>query len=99
MEIYNCEARNYSKIINKKDVHGKRLTLDELVEKLHDAFNVDVVDIDYVQDLMSMYRSNPQDWKKYAKFDRQRYDYPFLFDTLFFLIYFFTFIFNFLTDI
>ncbi|KAF7996824.1 hypothetical protein HCN44_002470 [Aphidius gifuensis] len=73
MEIYNCEARNYSKIINKKVVHDKRLTLVELIEKLHDAFNVDVVDIDYVQDLMSMYKSNPQDWKKYAKFDRHRY--------------------------
>lgn len=74
MEVYNCEARNYSKIINKtkKDLHEKGLTLGDLIDKLHDAFDVDIVDIDYVQDLMSMYRSNPQDWKKYAKFDRHR---------------------------
>lgn len=48
------------------------LTLDELIGKLHEAFATNDVNIDYVQDLMATYRSNPQEWRKYAKFDRYR---------------------------
>ncbi|XP_014218157.1 cysteine dioxygenase type 1 [Copidosoma floridanum] len=54
-------------------VPNKSIDLTDLIEKLHEAFDTDDVDIDYVQELMSAYRSNPQDWKKYAKFDRYRY--------------------------
>lgn len=50
----------------------KTIGLKELIEKLHNAFATNDVDIDYVQDLMAAYRSNPQDWKKFAKFDRYR---------------------------
>lgn len=53
--------------------HGKVSTLRELVDALHDAFRTDHVDIDLVQDLMASYKSNPLEWKKYAKFDRHRY--------------------------
>lgn len=60
------------KLLNEKN--GKvSLTLTELIDGLHDAFATDHVNIDYVKDLMACYRSNPLEWKKYAKFDRYRY--------------------------
>ncbi|XP_058793690.1 cysteine dioxygenase type 1 [Phymastichus coffea] len=52
---------------------GKSIAFGELVEKLREAFATNDVDIDHVQDLMASYRSNPQEWRKYAKFDRHRY--------------------------
>ncbi len=47
-------------------------SLDELVTELHKAFEGDVVDVDHVMLLMKSYKSNPLEWKKYAKFDRYR---------------------------
>ncbi|XP_012274027.1 cysteine dioxygenase type 1 [Orussus abietinus] len=51
----------------------KNLTLQELIEHLYEAFDTDIVNIDHVKDLMAAYRSNPLEWRKYAKFDRYRY--------------------------
>ncbi|XP_050686474.1 cysteine dioxygenase-like [Eriocheir sinensis] len=45
-------------------------SLEELIEELYKVFEYNEVDVDYVQALMESYKSNPQDWKKYAKFDR-----------------------------
>ncbi|XP_063977791.1 cysteine dioxygenase type 1 [Diachasmimorpha longicaudata] len=75
MEVSSREARVYSQVLNKSrsDSPDKGLTLEELIKELHNAFNTDIVDIDNVQKLLSLYRSNPHDWKKYAKFDRYRY--------------------------
>lgn len=53
-------------------VHEKVNNLEDLIKQLHFAFATDSVDIVHVQALMEAYRSNPQDWKKYAKFDRYR---------------------------
>jgi cysteine dioxygenase len=36
------------------------------------VFESDTVNVEYVQQLMAMYKSNPVDWKRYAKFDRCR---------------------------
>lgn len=47
-------------------------TLEELIAELHKAFENDVVDVDHVMQLMKSYKSNPAEWKKYAKFDRYR---------------------------
>lgn len=47
--------------------------LDKLVQELHRIFRDDVVDIEHVSEVMASYRSNPADWKKFAKFDRFRY--------------------------
>lgn len=47
-------------------------TLDELIEELHKVFSKDKVNIDYVQTLMTFYKSNPREWKKFAKFDTHR---------------------------
>lgn len=45
-------------------------SLEELIEELYKVFEYNEVDVDYVQALMESYKSNPQDWRKYAKFDR-----------------------------
>ncbi|XP_067941625.1 cysteine dioxygenase type 1-like [Watersipora subatra] len=46
---------------------------DELVERLHEVFESDEVDIDYVKELMTSYKSNPDEWIRYAQFDKYRY--------------------------
>lgn len=78
MEICNRESRLndscHEKIHHEENSRqGKVSTLRELIDALHDAFKTDHVDIDHVQDLMASYKSNPLEWKKYAKFDRYRY--------------------------
>lgn len=44
--------------------------LDELIAELHEVFSSDRVNIEYVNHLLLSYKSNPVDWKKFAKFDR-----------------------------
>ncbi|XP_047362757.1 cysteine dioxygenase type 1 [Vespa velutina] len=78
MNICNRESQLYEPCRQKSlggehFRHGKVSTLRELIDALHDAFKTDHVDIDHVQDLMESYKSNPLEWKKYAKFDRYRY--------------------------
>lgn len=46
--------------------------LQELISELHRVFDSDHVDIEYVNHLMLSYKSNPAEWKKFAKFDRYR---------------------------
>ncbi|XP_012267788.2 cysteine dioxygenase type 1 [Athalia rosae] len=60
-------------VLTVDQIVPKISTLQELVGELHEAFATDIVNIDYVQELMASYKSNPQDWRKYAKFDRYRY--------------------------
>lgn len=45
-------------------------TLDELIAELHEVFESDRVNIEYVNHLLLSYQSNPVEWKKFAKFDR-----------------------------
>lgn len=45
-------------------------TLDDLIAELHNVFNSDRVNIEYVNHLLLSYKSNPTEWKKFAKFDR-----------------------------
>lgn len=48
-------------------------TLDCLIERLNEVFAEDRVNVEYVKALMETYKSNPREWKKYAKFDTHRY--------------------------
>lgn len=48
------------------------ISLKDLIEELHRVFSSDDVNIEYVNHLMLSYKSNPADWKKFAKFDRYR---------------------------
>lgn len=47
-------------------------SLSALITELHQVFDSDSVNIEYVNHLLLSYKSNPADWKKYAKFDRYR---------------------------
>lgn len=47
-------------------------TLDELITELHNVFESDRVNIEYVNHLLLSYQSNPAEWKKFAKFDRYK---------------------------
>lgn len=46
--------------------------LKQLTQELHRVFESDHVNVEYVRSLMSAYKSNPADWRKFAKFDRYR---------------------------
>lgn len=48
--------------------------LKHLTQQLHRVFESDHVNVEYVHKLMSAYKSNPADWRKFAKFDRYRWD-------------------------
>lgn len=47
-------------------------TLTDLIGELHKVFESDHVNVEHVNALMSAYKSNPAEWRKYAKFDRFR---------------------------
>ena len=59
------------KYSNEKLVVPPR-NLDELITELRDIFSQDRVNIEYVQALLESYKSNPKDWKRFAKFDQHR---------------------------
>lgn len=67
-------SKNRKEILRKPNNNVEVPTLQDLIAKLHEEFNKDRVDIDYVNEIMTAYKSSPQDWKKYAKFDRYRYE-------------------------
>lgn len=79
-EMKGCSIHNGSSIDIESECCSKKhssvtevKTLQDLIAKLHEIFEKDEVDIDYVMDVMRSYKSNPQEWRKYAKFDRYRY--------------------------
>ncbi|KAJ8687121.1 hypothetical protein QAD02_022919 [Eretmocerus hayati] len=78
MDVCNRESeilaqKNRLLMVSKVTPRSYEIGFGELIDKLHEAFETNDVDIDYVQELMASYKSNPQDWKKFAKFDRYRY--------------------------
>lgn len=52
---------------------GKVTTLEDVLEHLKEAFSGDKVNVDHVMNILEAYKSNPQEWRRYAKFDRYRY--------------------------
>jgi len=65
-----CELKLY------KQLGGNLPTvnsLNDLIKELRTVFESDSVNVELVHYLMKSYKSNPLDWKKYAKFDRYRY--------------------------
>ncbi|XP_076059200.1 cysteine dioxygenase type 1 [Oratosquilla oratoria] len=48
-------------------------TLDDLRAELHKVFESDSVNVEYVNELLLNYKSNPIDWKKFAHGDRYKY--------------------------
>lgn len=49
-------------------------SLAELIAELHKVFAHDKVNVEYVKALLNAYKSEPNDWKEYAKFDDFRFD-------------------------
>lgn len=43
--------------------------LNELVSMLRQIFTNDLVNVEYVTKLIANYKSNPKDWRQYAKYD------------------------------
>lgn len=70
--IGNNGPQECDKNIISKQYPKNSLSFDRLIQELHDAFSQDSVNVDHVQNLMQAYRSDPKEWKKYAKFDRYR---------------------------
>ena len=52
---------------------GQGITWEELIERLLELFAQDEVNIEEVEELLASYKSNPADWKKFAKFDKYKY--------------------------
>jgi cysteine dioxygenase len=48
-------------------------TLSDLIAELHEVFSEDHVNVEYVDAVMRSYKSNPAEWKMYAKFDPFKY--------------------------
>ncbi|XP_072021087.1 cysteine dioxygenase type 1-like [Amphiura filiformis] len=48
-------------------------TLQELIESLHVLFSTDKVNVEEVQSVMENYKSDEDDWDKFAKYDHHRY--------------------------
>lgn len=77
MEVlkYNDFVEDYDDIKLCKEI-GNDLpvinNLDDLIKELEVIFSSDKVNIDLVHYVMKSYKSNPADWKKFAKFDRFR---------------------------
>ena len=66
----HCQQTSEDFVDEKLIVPPKNL--DELIVELKKIFDQDRVNVEYVKALLSSYRSNPRDWKKYAKFDPHR---------------------------
>ena len=47
-------------------------SLDELIKEIYKIFEGDDIDVDYMIEVFKNYKSNPQDWKKFAKYDRYK---------------------------
>ena len=58
--FYDPESVPYSK------------NLDELIANLHKVFESDNINVDFVNALLQGYKSDPKDWKTFAKFDQHR---------------------------
>ncbi|XP_050673727.1 cysteine dioxygenase [Leptidea sinapis] len=70
--VHSLASGNYS-IERPLKVDIEIPSLKILIEELHRVFENNYVNIQHVQKLMAAYKSNPKDWKKFAKFDRYRY--------------------------
>ena len=66
-------TRNY-RALEKPLKYGTEIeTLQDLISALHREFETDYVNIEMVNHIMLSYKSNPAEWRKFAKFDRYKY--------------------------
>lgn len=73
-EKYLRQATQYYCALEKPLKYGPSVeTLPDLIAALHREFETNYVNIEMVNHLMLTYKSNPREWRKYAKFDRYTY--------------------------
>lgn len=73
-EKYLRQATSYYQPLEKPLKYGPEVnSLSDLVAALHREFESNYVNIEMVNHLMLSYKSNPREWRKYAKFDRYTY--------------------------
>ncbi|KAG9511113.1 tRNA pseudouridine(38/39) synthase, partial [Fragariocoptes setiger] len=73
---YESQEPNGSQALSAKipaKTFQSAVTFDDLLAEIRSIFQEDRVDIDYLKKLLTSYKSNPQDWKKFAHYDRFRY--------------------------
>lgn len=58
---------------NNKVIGEAGITWESLLEQLLKIFESDNVSIEEVEQLLASYKSNPSDWRKFAKFDKYKY--------------------------
>ena len=54
---------------------------EQLIDRLSEIFESDSVNVDEVKEVLSSYRTNKEDWKKYAIFDPIRYTRNLVFES------------------
>ncbi|KAH8405804.1 hypothetical protein KR215_009311 [Drosophila sulfurigaster] len=73
-EKYLRQATQYYCALEKPLKYGPVIeTLPDLISALHREFESNYVNIEMVNHIMLSYKSNPKEWRKYAKFDRYTY--------------------------
>ncbi|XP_073845625.1 cysteine dioxygenase type 1 isoform X2 [Musca autumnalis] len=73
-EKYLREVTRHFRGIEKPLKYGPVIeTLNDLIAALHQEFATNYVNIEMVNHIMLAYKSNPKEWKKFAKFDRFKY--------------------------
>ncbi|CAB3367401.1 Hypothetical predicted protein [Cloeon dipterum] len=59
--------------VEKRPLPKNSINFEQLRQGLREIFSQDSVNVEEVRELMLAYRSDPKEWKKYAKFDRCKY--------------------------
>ncbi|ALC41732.1 CG5493 [Drosophila busckii] len=73
-EKYLRQATQYYTALEKPLKYGPVIdSLTDLITALHREFDTNYVNIEMVNHIMLSYKSNPKEWRKYAKFDRYKY--------------------------
>lgn len=78
MEIDSMKVRDVAKepeiffTKKKKEILPEPDTLDNMIKGLRILFDQDNVNVEQVKRYMAEYKSNPEEWQKFAKFDAHR---------------------------
>ncbi|XP_065337083.1 cysteine dioxygenase type 1 [Cloeon dipterum] len=59
--------------VEKRPLPKNSINFEQLRQGLREIFSQDSVNVEEVRELMLAYRSDPKEWKKFAKFDRCKY--------------------------
>lgn len=73
MKVSKCAETEIMPVERPLKISREITGLEKLIEELNRVFSDDYVNVQDVQNLMAGYKSDPKEWKKYAKFDRFRY--------------------------